>query len=145
MRRIVRPAALVLALATGVFATEPAAQTPSGESRSNRRAEAQADALVGIWTGQWAADDGTQGGAVEMIFAREPGLSTLVAQMTFVEGGRVDTVRREGRLTRQGAFFDLIGGGTMVLTLSSGRLTGEFAGGSDVPTRFGSVELTRRG
>ena len=149
MRRIVRPAALVLALATGVFATELAAQMPSGppggEPRSNRRAEGQADALVGIWTGQWAADDGTQGGAVEMIFAREPGLPRLVAQMTFVEGGRADTVRREGRLTRQGAFFDLVGGGTMVLTLSSGRLTGEFAGGPDVPTRFGSVELTRRG
>jgi hypothetical protein len=66
--------------------------------------------------------------------------------MTFLDGSRADTVRREGRLTRQGAFFDLVGGGTMVLTLSSGRrLTGEFAGGADAPARFGSVELTRRG
>jgi hypothetical protein len=66
--------------------------------------------------------------------------------MTFLDGSRADTVRREGRLTRQGAFFDLVGGGTMVLTLSSARrLTGEFAGGPDVPARFGSLELTRRG
>jgi hypothetical protein len=109
-------------------------------------APAPAEGLIGVWRGQWTADDGARGGAVEMILAHEPGLPIVVAQMTFVDGGRSDTVRREGRLTRQGAFFDLVGGGAMVLTLSPGRrLTGEFAGGPDVPARFGSVDLTRRG
>ena len=64
-----------------------------------------------------------------------------------VQGGRSlsDTVRREGRLTRQGVFFDLVGGGAMVLTLEPDRrLTGKFAGGPDVPARRGSLELTRR-
>ena len=98
-----------------------------------------------MWTGRWAADDGTRSGAVEMIFARDPGLPTVVAQVTFVDGGLSDTVRREGRLTRRGLFFDLVGGGALVLTLeSAGRLTGEFAGGPDVPARLGSVELTRK-
>jgi hypothetical protein len=106
---------------------------------------ARADDLVGVWTGRWTADDGTRGGAVEMILAQEPGLPTVVAQVTFVDGGLADTSRREGRLTRRGLFFDLVGGGALVLTLESGRrLTGEFAGGPDVPTRFGSLELTRR-
>lgn len=66
-------------------------------------------------------------------------------RVTFVDGGLSDTVRREGRLTRRGLFFDLGGGGALVLTLeSAGRLTGEFAGGPDVPARLGSVELTRK-
>jgi hypothetical protein len=44
-----------------------------------------------------------------------------------IGGSLVDTVRRQGRLTRQGAFFDLVGGGAMVLTLEpDGRLRGEF-------------------
>ena len=69
----------------------------------------------------------------------------VVAQLTFVDGGFSDTVRREGRLTRRGLFFDLVGGGVLVLTLESGdRLTGEFTGGPDVPARFGSVQLTRK-
>jgi hypothetical protein len=81
-----------------------------------------------------------------MILAREPGLPTVVAHVTFVDGGLSDTVRREGRLTRRGLFFDLVGGGALVLTLESGRrLTGEFAGGPDVPARLGSLELTRKG
>ncbi len=69
----------------------------------------------------------------------------MLAQVTFVDGGLSNTVRREGRLTRRGLFFDLVGGGTLVLTLESGRrLRGEFAGGPDVPARLGSLELTRR-
>ena len=138
--RHIRVTAFTLA-ALGVLATAPAAQTPPVAAT----AAVPADRLIGVWRGHWTADDGAQRGAVEMIFGHEPGLPTIVAQMTFLDGSRADTVRREGRLTRQGAFFDLVGGGTMVLTLSSGRLTGEFAGGPDVPTRFGSVELTRRG
>ena len=142
MRLIVRLTGLALAAVVGILATEPAAQTPPVASI----APVPADGLIGVWRGQWTSDDGERRGAVEMIFAHEPGLPTIVAQMTFLDGGRADTVRREGRLTRQGAFFDLVGGGAMVLTLSSTRrLTGEFAGGPDVPTRFGSVELTRRG
>jgi hypothetical protein len=136
MRRI-----RVTALMLGILATAPAAQTPPAVAT----AAVPADRLIGVWRGHWMADDGTQRGAVEMIFGHEPGFPTIVAQMTFLDGSRADTVRRDGRLTRQGAFFDLVGGGTMVLTLSSGRLTGEFAGGPDVPTRFGSVDLTRRG
>jgi hypothetical protein len=101
--------------------------------------------LLGVWTGQWTAGNGARGGAVEMIVAREPGDTTVVAQMTFVDGALSDTVRREGRLTREGLYFDLLGGGTLVLTRESNRrLTGEFAGGPDMPARFGSLELTRR-
>jgi hypothetical protein len=138
----VRLTTCALAVAVGILATAPAAQTPP----TAPVAPAPADGLIGLWRGHWAGEDGARRGAVEMIFAHEPGLPTIVAQMTFLDGSRADTVRREGRLTRQGAFFDLVGGGTMVLTLSSGRrLTGEFAGGPDVPARFGSVELTRRG
>jgi hypothetical protein len=99
-----------------------------------------------VWTGRWSANDGTRGGGVEMILAGDPGLSSVVAQVTFIDGGLSDTVRREGRLTRRGLFFDLVGGGALVLTLeSSHRLTGEFAGGPDVPVRVGSLELTRKG
>jgi hypothetical protein len=142
MRLSIRLTGLTLTVLVGILATEPAAQTP----RIASVAPAPADGLIGVWRGQWTADDGTRQGSVEMIFVHEPGLPTIVAQMTFLDGSRADTVRREGRLTRQGAFFDLVGGGAMVLTLSSARrLTGEFAGGPDVPTRFGSVELTRRG
>ena len=139
--RHIRFIALSLAVVVGALATAPAAQTPPVAAV----APGPADRLIGVWRGHWATDDGARRGAVEMIFAHEPGLPTIVAQMTFLDGSRADTVRREGRLTRQGAFFDLVGGGTMVLTLSSGRLTGEFAGGPDVPTRLGSVELVRRG
>ena len=125
----------------------PATRTsPEAAAVAPAQSPAQPDDLVGVWAGRWVADDGARGGAVEMIFAREPGLPTVVAQVTFVDGGLSDTVRREGRLTRRGLFFDLVGGGALVLTLESGgRLTGEFAGGPDVPARLGSVELTRRG
>jgi hypothetical protein len=140
MRLIVRLAGLTLLVS--LLATAPAAQTP----RLASIASVPADGLIGVWRGHWTADDGARQGAVEMIFAHDPELPTIVAHMTFLDGSRADTVRREGRLTRQGAFFDLVGGGTMVLTLSSARrLTGEFAGGPDVPARFGSLELTRRG
>ena len=60
------------------------------------------------------------GAAVEVIVAQEPDLPAVVAQVTFVDGGIADTVRREGRLTRRGLFFDLVGGGALVLTLESG-------------------------
>ena len=101
--------------------------------------------LAGVWAGQWVASDGGRSGAAEVIVAPEAGASTIVAHVTFVDGGLADTVRREGRLTRRGLFFDLVGGGTLVLTLESGdRLTGEFAGGPDVPSRFGTLTLSRR-
>ena len=79
-----------------------------------------------------------------MIVTQEPNLPVIVAQVTFLDGGMADTVRREGRLTRRGLYFELVGGGTLVLTLESGRLTGEFAGGPDVPVRFGLLDLTRK-
>ena len=104
----------------------------------------RADALIGVWTGTWTAGDGTRGGAVEVIVTQEPNLPAVVAQVTFLDGGMADTVRREGRLTRRGLYFELVGGGTLVLTLESGRLTGEFAGGPDVPVRFGLLDLTRK-
>jgi hypothetical protein len=142
MRLITRLTGLTLAVLVSTLAAAPAAQTASQGSI----APVPADGLIGVWRGHWAADDGTRQGAVEMIFAHDPGLPTVIAHMTFLDGSRADTVRREGRLTRQGVFFDLVGGGAMVLTLSSARrLTGEFAGGQDVPARFGSFELTRRG
>lgn len=90
--------------------------------------------------------DGTRGGAGPAPGRTSSRLPTVVAQVTFVDGDFSDTVRRAGRLTRQGLFFDLVGGGALVLTLEPGRqLTGEFAGGPDVPARFGSLELRRRG
>ena len=68
-----------------------------------------------------------------------------MAHVTFVDGGIADTVRREGRLTRRGLYFELVGGGTLVLTLESGDGSpGEFAGGPDVPVRFGLLDLTRK-
>jgi hypothetical protein len=129
---------LIVAVTLAVAAVgAPAVGTPS--------AAAPTTELLGVWTGRWTAGNGARGGAVEMIVAQEPGDATVVAQVTFVDGGLADTVRREGRMTRQGLYFDLLGGGTLVLTRESDRrLTGEFAGGPDVPARFGSLELTRR-
>jgi hypothetical protein len=81
-----------------------------------------------------------------MILARDPeDRGALIGQVTFIDGSQSETVRREGRLTRSGVFFGLVGGGAIVLTLESERrLSGEFAGGPDVPVRRGSVELTRK-
>jgi hypothetical protein len=104
----------------------------------------QASELIGVWSGQWSAGDQARGGAVEIILAREPGSPTVVAHVTFIDGALVDTVRREGRRTRQGFYFELVGGGTLVLELESGRLIGEFAGGPDVPVRYGLLDLTRK-
>jgi hypothetical protein len=42
------------------------------------------------------------------------------------------------------SYFELLGGGTLVLELASGSLTGEFAGGPDVPVRYGLLDLTRK-
>ena len=66
--------------------------------------------LAGVWAGQWVASDGGRSGAAEVIVAPEAGASMIVAHVTFVDGGLADTVRREGRLTRRGLFFDLVGG-----------------------------------
>jgi hypothetical protein len=98
MRLIVRLPGLALAVLVSILATAPAAQTPPPASI----AATPADGLIGVWRGQWTADDGTRQGAVEMIFAHDPGLSTIVAHMTFLDGSRADTVRREGRLTVRG-------------------------------------------
>jgi hypothetical protein len=138
MRRMI--ALLLLAAAAGLV-TEPAAQPPAAAPAATVRAEE----LTGVWTGQWLAANRSRGGAVEMILAIDSSSRTLVAQVTFIDGSLSDTVRREGRLTRQGAFFDLVGGGAMVLTLEPDRrLTGEFAGGPDLPARQGLLELTRK-
>ena len=41
-----------------------------------------------------------------MILARDPSdVRALIAQVTFIDGSQSDTARREGRLTRGGAFF----------------------------------------
>jgi hypothetical protein len=101
--------------------------------------------LTGVWTGNWMADDGRPGGAVEMILAEDPVEGTMVAHITFIDGSQSDTVRREGRLTGEGILFALVGGGTMVVTLASrNRLTGEFTGGYDTPLGRGSFALSRR-
>jgi hypothetical protein len=129
-------AALVLAVLVllGAAPGRPAAAGPGPVAK-----------LAGVWTGQWVADDGQRSGAAEVIVARDVETPTVVAQLTFVDDGVADTVRREGRLTRQGLYFDLVGGGALVLTLESGdRLTGEFAGGPDVPVPSGVLTLTRR-
>jgi hypothetical protein len=140
-RRNVRVIVTLLALAAVGLASPLSAQLLSDAPR----AVVRVDDLVGIWTGQWLADGGGRGGELEVILARDPAeRHAMVAQVTFVEGGQSDTVRREGRLTRAGAYFGLVGGGAMVLTLEpGGRLAGEFAGGPDVPVRRGSVDLIR--
>jgi hypothetical protein len=58
--------------------------------------------LTGVWTGNWMADDGRPGGAVEMILAEDPVEGTMVAHITFIDGSQSDTVRREGRLHGRG-------------------------------------------
>ena len=126
--------ALALTAATAGFATDPAAQTTRATSAVAERAED----LKGVWTGQWTADDGARGGAAEMIIAPDPSRPGIVAaHVTFVDGSVAETALREGRVTRRGAFFDLVGGGALVVTLeeSGRRLTGEFAGGPDLPAR----------
>jgi hypothetical protein len=139
MRPII--ALLLVAAAVGL-ATEPAGQPSAAAPAGAPRVED----LTGVWTGQWIAVSGSRGGAVEMILAMDSSPRTVVAQVTFIDGSLSDTVRREGRLTRQGVFFDLLGGGAMVLTLEPDRrLTGEFAGGPDVPARRGLLQLTRKG
>ncbi len=130
---------VALAFAALTVAAGPGLRpTPAATARADR------DELVGIWTGTWTASDGAHGGAVEMIVAEGPDRPAAVAQVTFVDGGVADTVRREGRFTRRGLYFELVGGGTLVLELESGRLTGEFAGGPDVPVRYGLLDLTRK-
>lgn len=139
--RNVRRIVLLVALAAGGLATQPSAQ-PFADAPP---AAVRIDDLVGVWTGQWLADGGDRGGALEVILARDPAeRHAMVAQVTFIEGGQSDTVRREGRLTRAGAYFGLVGGGAMVLTLErGGRLAGEFSGGPDMPVRRGSLDLIR--
>ena len=139
--RHVRLIVMLLALAAGGLASQPSAQ-PLVDAPP---AAVRVDDLVGVWTGQWLADGGHRGGELEVILARDPAeRHAMVAQVTFIEGGQSDTVRREGRLTRAGAYFGLVGGGAMVLTLEpGGRLAGEFAGGPDVPVRRGFLDLMR--
>jgi hypothetical protein len=130
---------LVGAFAAFAVATGPGLQpTPAATARTER------DELVGVWTGTWTAGNGAHGGAVEMIVTESADPPATVAHVTFVDGGIADTVRREGRFTRRGLYFELVGGGTLVLELESGRLTGEFAGGPDVPVRYGLLDLTRK-
>ena len=134
---------LLLLFAAGGLVREPAAQSFSAAAPS---AVVRAEDLVGTWRGQWVADGGAHGGGLEMILAPDPNdVRALIAQVTFIDGSQSDTVRREGRLTRGGAFFGLVGGGALVLTVEPGRrLAGEFAGGPDLPVRRGSLELTRK-
>ena len=134
--------AALLLLAVVGFARPPVAQPFAAAPTDVVRVED----LVGVWTGQWVADGGAHGGGLEMILLRDPSdHRALVGQVTFIDGSQSDTVRREGRLTRSGVFFGLVGGGAMVLTLEPDRrLAGEFSGGPDVPVRRGSLELTRK-
>jgi hypothetical protein len=134
-------AALLLLAALGVLPGPAAEPFPAAPSEVVR-----VEDLIGMWIGEWVADGGAAGGSLEMILARDPAdRQALVAQVTFVDGAQSDTVRREGRLTRTGVFFGLVGGGAMVLTLEPGpRLAGEFAGGPCVPVRRGSLELARK-
>ena len=127
------------------LAREPAAQSFSAATAPSADAVRVED-LVGVWRGQWVADGGAHGGGLEMILAPDPtDGQALVAQVTFIDGGQSDTVRREGRLTRRGAFFGLVGGGALVLTVEPDRrLAGEFAGGGDTPVPRGSLELARK-
>jgi hypothetical protein len=127
--------AALAVLATVGFASAPAAQSFSSASPATVRV----DDLVGVWTGQWVADGGAGGGGLEMILVR----GAVVLQVTFLDGGQTDTVRHEGRFTRDGAYFGLVGGGVIVLTLEGGRMAGEFVGGPDLPVRRGSLDLVR--
>jgi hypothetical protein len=104
--------------------------------------------VVGTWAGRWNAAEGAGGGAVELILTGDPGAEadTVLAHLTVLEGGVSDSTRREGRLTRDGILFALVGGGTLSLTLAPGRdvLNGEFVGDRGFPAPRGSLELTRR-
>ena len=133
---------LIVALA---FAALAVAAGPGLRPTPAATARAERNNLVGVWTGTWTDGNAVaHGGAVEMIVTEGPDRPAAVAHLTFVDGGVADTVRREGRFTRRGLYFDLVGGGTLVLELESGRLTGEFAGGPDVPVRYGLLDLTRK-
>jgi len=130
---------VALAFAALTVAAGPGLRpTPAATARADR------DELVGVWTGTWTAGNGAHGGAVEMIVTEGLDRPAAVAHVTFVDAGVADTVRREGRFTSRGLYFELVGGGTLVLELESGRLTGEFAGGPDVPVRYGLLDLTRK-
>jgi hypothetical protein len=135
LRLIVALAFAVLAVAAGP-GLRP---TPAATARAER------NNLVGVWTGTWTdGNGGAHGGAVEMIVTAGPDRPAAVAHLTFIDGDVADTVRREGRFTSRGLYFELVGGGTLVLELESGRLIGEFAGGPDVPVRYGLLDLTRK-
>jgi hypothetical protein len=130
---------VALAFAALTVAAGPGLRpTPAATARADR------GGLVGVWTGTWTAGNGAHGGAVEMIVTEGLDRPAAVAHVTFVDAGVADTVRREGRFTSRGLYFELVGGGTLVLELESGRLTGEFAGGPDVPVRYGLLDLTRK-
>ena len=45
-----------------------------------------AETLLGAWTGQWRAADGTPGGSLGLVLARVPGRDTVVGQFTFIAG-----------------------------------------------------------
>ena len=133
---------LIVALA---FAALAVAAGPGLRPTPAATARAERNNLVGVWTGTWTdGNAGAHGGAVEMIVTEGPDRPTAVAHLTFIDGGVADTVRREGRFTSRGLYFELVGGGTLVLELESGRLIGEFAGGPDVPVRYGLLDLTRK-
>ena len=133
---------LIVALA---FAALDVAAGPGLRPTPAATARAERNNLVGVWTGTWTdGNAGAHGGAVEMIVTEGPDRPAAVAHLTFVDGGVADTVRREGRFTSRGLYFELVGGCTLVLELESGRLIGEFAGGPDVPVRYGLLDLTRK-
>jgi hypothetical protein len=132
------PRILAVALATFMLMAAGLEPARANSGRANR------DGLAGVWTGTWSSPDGVQRGVVEMIITEAAARPAVVAQVTFVDGGLADTVRREGRYTSRGLYFELVGGGTLVLELESGRLIGEFAGGPDVPARYGLLDLTRK-
>ena len=133
---------LIVALA---FAALAVAAGPGLRPTPAATARAERGNLVGVWTGTWTdGNTGAHGGAVEMIVTEGPDRPAALAHLTFIDGGVADTVRREGRFTSRGLYFALVGGGTLVLELASGRLTGEFAGGPDVPVRYGLLDLTRK-
>ena len=142
-----RQGAWLITLLLSLFAASGLVREPAAQSFSAAPSDVvSVEDLVGTWRGQWVADGGAHGGGLEMILARDPSdVRALIAQVTFIDGGQSDTVRREGRLTRGGAFFGLVGGGAFVLTVEPGlRLAGEFAGAPDLPVRRGSLELTRK-
>jgi hypothetical protein len=126
------------------FAALPGGGGPAPRPPPPAPARADRDELIGVWTGTWTAGNGAHGGAVEMIVTEGLDRPAAVAHVTFVDAGVADTVRREGRFTSRGLYFELVGGGTLVLEFESGRLTGEFAGGPDVPVRYGLLDLTRK-